>query len=101
MSNKTNVTMHARDMQRLTAGQRVMKAVSLSGTYVFLGLMALVPYARMLALGSHSLDHFFFTYRAQMASIMAVIAILAYSLKPSEVLRPKKRRACHCPNKKK
>ena len=42
MSNKTNVTMHARDMQRLTAGQRVMKAVSLSGTYVFLGLMALV-----------------------------------------------------------
>ena len=57
-----------------------------------LGMVAMVPYARMLALGSHSLDHYFFTYRAQMASIMAVIAILTYSLKPSEVLHPKKRR---------
>jgi len=42
MSNKTNVTMHARNMQRLSAGQRIMKGFSYSGTYLFLGLMALV-----------------------------------------------------------
>ena len=42
MSKDTFVTMHARDMQRLTAGQKVMKAVSLGGTYLFLGLMALI-----------------------------------------------------------
>ena len=41
MSKETN-TMHARDMHRLTAGQRVMRVVSLSGTYLFLGLMALI-----------------------------------------------------------
>ncbi|MBR3874960.1 MAG: carbohydrate ABC transporter permease [Clostridia bacterium] len=42
MSKETNVTMHARDMQRLTVVQRIMKTFSLSGTYLFLGLMALV-----------------------------------------------------------
>ena len=42
MSNKTNEIMHARNMQRLSAGQRIMKGFSLSGTYLFLGLMALV-----------------------------------------------------------
>ena len=42
MSKKMNVTMQARNMQRLTAGQRIMKSLSLSGTYVFLSLMALI-----------------------------------------------------------
>ena len=42
MSNKTNEIMHARNMQRLSAGQRIMKGFSYSGTYLFLGLMALV-----------------------------------------------------------
>jgi len=42
MSNKTNEIMHARNMQRLSTGQRIMKGFSLSGTYLFLGLMALV-----------------------------------------------------------
>ena len=42
MSNKTNEIMHARNMQRLSAGQRIMKGFSLSGTYLFLGLMALI-----------------------------------------------------------
>ena len=55
-------------------------------------LIGLVPYVRFSALSSHSLDHYFFTYRAQMAAVMAVLAVLAYSLKPSEVLGKKKRR---------
>jgi len=55
-------------------------------------LTGLVPYARFVALSSHSLDHYFFTYRAQMAAVMALLAVLVYSLKPSEVLGKKKRR---------
>ena len=42
MSKETNATMHARDMQRLTIGQRIMKVLSLGGTYLFLSLMALI-----------------------------------------------------------
>ena len=60
MSKETN-TMHARDMQRLTAGQRVMRAVSLSGTYLFLGLMALIvlfPFYWMIISSLKTLDEY-------------------------------------------
>ena len=55
-------------------------------------LTGLIPYLRFLALSSHSHDHFFFTYRAPMATIMALGAIMAYSLNPSEALRPSKKK---------
>jgi len=42
MSKEASITMHARDMQRLTTGQRIRKGISLFGTYLFLGLMALI-----------------------------------------------------------
>jgi len=42
-------------------------------TYALLGL---VPYARYLTLRNHSFLHFFFTYRAQMASVLAAALIL-------------------------
>lgn len=55
-------------------------------------LAGLIPYVRFMALSSHSLDHWFFTYRAQMAGVMAVFAVMTYSLNPGEVLGKKKRR---------
>ena len=58
---ETNVTMHARDMQRLTALQRVMKAISLGGTYLFLSLMALIvlfPFYWMIISSLKSLDEY-------------------------------------------
>lgn len=58
-------------------------------------LIACLPYLRYGVLANHSIMHYFFTYRAQMATVMAFIAILAYQLKPSDVLkttRPPKRR---------
>ncbi len=61
MSKETNVTMHARDMQRLTVGQRIMKGVSLSGTYLFLGLMALIvlfPFYWMIISSLKTLDEY-------------------------------------------
>ena len=60
MSKETN-TMHARDMHRLTAGQRVMRVVSLSGTYLFLGLMALIvlfPFYWMIISSLKTLDEY-------------------------------------------
>ena len=61
MSKETNVTMHARDMQRLNAGQRIARAFSLSGTYLFLGLMALVvlfPFYWMIISSLKTLDEY-------------------------------------------
>jgi len=61
MSKETNAIMHARDMQRLTAGQRIMKAISLSGTYLFLSLMALIvlfPFYWMIISSLKTLDEY-------------------------------------------
>jgi len=61
MSRETNVTMHARDMQRLTMGQRIMKVLSLSGTYLFLSLMALIvlfPFYWMIISSLKTLDEY-------------------------------------------
>ena len=61
MSKDTFVTMHARDMQRLTMGQRIMKTVSLSGTYLFLSLMALIvlfPFYWMIISSLKTLDEY-------------------------------------------
>ena len=42
-----------------------------------LSAAGLLPYARYLALRSHSYIHCFFTYRAQMATVLAAVLILA------------------------
>lgn len=39
-------------------------------------IMGLVPYIRYIVLHNHSYLHFFFTYRAQMATILAIVLIL-------------------------
>lgn len=43
------------------------------GLYAFVGI---IPYVRYLVLHNHSYVHFFFTYRAQAATIMALFFIL-------------------------
>ena len=61
MSKETNATMHARDMQRLTIGQRIMKVLSLGGTYLFLSLMALIvlfPFYWMIISSLKTLDEY-------------------------------------------
>ena len=61
MSKETNATMHARDMQKLTAAQHVMKLFSISGTYLFLGLMALIvlfPFYWMIISSLKTLDEY-------------------------------------------
>lgn len=40
------------------------------------GILGLIPYVRYMILLNHSYLHFFFTYRAQMAMIFAVVLIL-------------------------
>jgi len=62
------------------------------GAFLFAMLaLSLIPFARFFVLSSHSHDHFFFTYRAQMSTIMAIIAAMVYSLRPSEILRTGKK----------
>lgn len=59
----------------------------------FLALLALaaaIPYVRFVCLSNHSYIHYFFTYRAQMASVMAALGMLAYSTGP---VKKKKRPA--------
>ena len=61
MNKETNATMHARDMQKLTILQRMMKAFSISGTYLFLGLMALIvlfPFYWMIISSLKTLDEY-------------------------------------------
>lgn len=43
-----------------------------------LGLVALVPFARYLLLTGHTLDHYFYSYRALIAPVMALAAMLVY-----------------------
>ncbi len=47
------------------------------GFIVLAALIALVPWLRYLVLHNHSYIHFFFTFRAQAATIMAVVLITA------------------------
>ena len=55
-----------------------------------LGLLALLPYARFFLLTNHSYIHSFFTYRAQMATVFALIAIMTQGLAGSPLFRRKK-----------
>lgn len=43
-------------------------------------MIAIVPYIRYVLLASHSFTHFFFTYRAQITSIMAISLAIVYSI---------------------
>ena len=41
--------------------------------YVPLGLLALLPYVRYLVLSNHAYLHYFFTYRAQLVTVMIIL----------------------------
>ena len=44
-------------------------------------LISVIPYVRYIVMGNHSYYHSFFTYRAQLPSIIAIIFILIYTIK--------------------
>lgn len=44
-------------------------------------LIAIIPYVRYIVMGNHSYYHSFFTYRAQLPSIIAIIFIIIYTIK--------------------
>ncbi|MBQ8554400.1 MAG: carbohydrate ABC transporter permease [Clostridia bacterium] len=61
MTKETNVTMHAKDMQQVSVRQKVIKALSLAGTYLFLALMAVIvlfPFYWMIISSLKSLDEY-------------------------------------------
>ena len=58
--------------------------------------IGLIPYLRYLAINGHSLIHYFFTYRAQFATILAVI-VGGYYMVDTKLLRRKNK----CKKKKK
>ena len=43
---------------------------------ILFGVLGLVPYVRYLVLHNHAWLHCFFTYRAQLATVLAVVMIL-------------------------
>ncbi len=47
------------------------------GGVILLALVGLVPYVRYLVLHNHSYIHYFFTFRAQFATVAAVVLIIA------------------------
>lgn len=63
---------------------------------ILLFLIGTIPYVRYLFLLNHSYFHSFFTYRAQMPTIIAIIFIMIYSVdkrirkKLSEIIKSKK-----------
>ena len=43
-------------------------------------IIAIMPYIRYLVLSSHSFTHYFFTFRAQIVTIMAIVLAIRYSI---------------------
>lgn len=63
----------------------------LDGAFVVvLLIVGAIPYLRYVVLSNHACMHYFFTYRAQMATIMALAAIMVYQMKPSYILSQRK-----------
>lgn len=85
------------DMKLITIGAGILEIIiilRLINKYVFkdnkkikekewinivLIIIAILPYVRFCFLANHSLKHSFFTYRAQLPSLMAIIFIIIYS----------------------
>lgn len=55
-------------------------------------LIGVIPYIRYAALRNHSYLHCFFTYRAQMASILSAVLILGLLMKGMPIVSKKKRK---------
>lgn len=55
-------------------------------------LIGIIPYIRYFTLGNHSYLHYFFTYRAQMASIFSLCMVLYFGTDLSSVFSKSKRR---------
>ena len=51
-----------------------------NNSITYLILISLIPYVRYLVLSNHSIYHYFFTYRAQLASLFCALVILNYTI---------------------
>lgn len=54
-----------------------LKKLWLSGVILLIGIL---PYIRYILLSNHSYTHFFFTFRSQIVTVMAVILAMVYSI---------------------
>lgn len=60
----------------------LFRKTRLDGGFIgLLLLVGLIPYLRLLCLSNHSYIHYFFTYRAQMATVLCILTILICSIK--------------------
>ena len=59
------------------------------GYLLCLLLVGLLPYVRYLLIFSHAHVHYFFTFRAQMALLLAIFAICVHCLRTSPLWRKK------------
>ena len=61
-----------------------------NGFAVTMAVLAAVPYLRFAVLNAHSADHCFFTYRAQIVSVMALAAVFWHAVSSVNVKKTKK-----------
>lgn len=54
--------------------------------------VACIPYIRYAVLSNHACMHYFFTYRAQMATVLALLGIMVYQLRPSYIVSLEKKK---------
>ena len=59
------------------------------GYLLSLLLVGLLPYVRYILIYSHAHVHYFFTFRAQMALLLAIFAICVHCLRTSPLWRKK------------
>lgn len=63
------------------------------GSYIFaLVLAGAIPYVRYFLLSNHSSQHYFFTYRAQFSTILAMVVILLTCIDTGLFVRRKRKR---------
>ncbi|MCR5337416.1 MAG: hypothetical protein K6E75_02545 [Lachnospiraceae bacterium] len=59
------------------------------GRILLLLLVGLIPYLRFLVIRNHSILHYFFTYRAQIATVMAFLCVAANCVDIKSLIRHK------------
>lgn len=80
-------------MELMLIRKKEMKKLWFSGLLL---MIAIIPYIRYAVLASHSYTHFFFTFRSQIITIMAVFLAIIYSIDKNEIKKEVKIRRKKC-----
>lgn len=64
-------------LEVIVVRKKNFKKLWLSGAILLIGLL---PYARYILLSNHSYTHYFFTFRSQIVTIMAIVLAIIYSI---------------------